>query len=315
MVRLIVGRLLYTGAVLLGVATVVFVLVHMAGDPLAGLVPPGSSAEQTASIRRHYGLDRPLPEQYATFLAHAVRGDFGRSWRQDQPALGAVLDRLPATLALSGAALALAIGIGVPLGLVAAMRPLPGVGPLTTLLTVSGQALPGFWLGTLLILVFAVRLSWLPPSGADGPRALVLPAITLAAFPAATIARLLRASVGETLRRDFVRTARGKGLAPRAVAWRHALPNGLLPLLAYFGVQAGYLVGGAVIVEAVFAYPGVGRLALGAVTDRDLPLLQAFVIVVAALIVGINLIVDLLGRWLDPRLRTVARSRLGEGTA
>jgi peptide/nickel transport system permease protein len=289
--------------VLLGVATLVFGLVHVAGDPLSGLVPPGSSPEQTASIRRQYGLDRPLPAQYAAFLERAVRGDFGRSWRQGRPALGAVLDRLPATLALTGAAVTLAIVVGGIIGLAAGTGRGRLVGAGATAFAMLGQALPGFWLGTVLILVFAVRLGWFPPSGLDGPASLVLPAVTLAAYPAATIARLLRASLADTLRQDYVRTARGKGLPRKMVARRHALRNAVLPVLAFVGVQAGFLLGGAVVVESVFAYPGVGRLALGAVADRDLPLIQAFVAVAAVVIVGVNAVVDVVARLLDPRLR------------
>ena len=304
MIRFLGARLLYAGAVLLGVATLVFGLVHVAGDPLAGLVPPGSSPEQTAAIRRQYGLDRSLPEQYLTFLGRAVQGDFGDSWRQGRPALAAVLDRLPATLALTAAAVALALLFGGVVGLAAGTGRGRAVGAGATAFALLGQALPGFWLGTVLILVFAVRLGWLPPSGLDGPSSLVLPAVTLAAYPAATIARLLRASLADTLRQDYVRTARGKGLPRAVVARRHALRNAVLPVLAFVGVQAGFLLGGAVVVESVFAYPGVGRLALGAVADRDLPLIQAFVVVVAAVIVGVNALVDLIARLLDPRLRS-----------
>jgi len=306
MVRFVASKVLSALAVLVGVATLTFGLVHLGGDPLAGLVPPGSSPAQTAALRRHYGLDRPLIAQYVSYVGRAAHGDFGTSWRQGRPALAAVLERLPATLALTGAAVAVATVVGMALGLASGTRPGGAIGAAVTGVALVGQAVPAFWLGTTLILVFAVRLGWLPPSGADGPRALILPAITLAAQPAATIARLLRASLTETLRQDYVRTARGKGLAPGAVARGHALRNALLPVLAYVGVQIGFLLGGAVVVESVFAYPGVGRLALGAVADRDLPLIQAFVVTLAALIVALNLGIDVLARWLDPRLRGVA---------
>ena len=311
MLRFRAGRLVYALAVLLGVTSLVFGLIHLSGDPLAGLVPPGSSPEQTAALRRGYGLDRPLAEQYARFLARAARGDFGESWRQRRPALPAVLDRLPATLVLTAVAIGLAVLVGGGLGIAGGMRPGGVADALATGAALLGQALPGFWLGTLLILVFAVHLRWLPASGLTGPRSLVLPAITLAAYPAATIARLLRASLIETMRQDYVRTARGKGLAGWQVVHGHALRNAVLPALAYVGLQIGFLLGGAVVVEAVFAYPGVGQLALGAVADRDLPLIQAFVVVLAALIVGLNLVVDALARWLDPRVGAGAPSALG----
>ena len=307
MVRFLAGRLVYAAAVLLGVTSLVFGLIHLSGDPLAGLVPPGSSPEQVAALRQGYGLDRPLPEQYTRFVSRAVRGDFGQSWRQRRPALAAVLDRLPATLALTGAAITLAVLAGGALGIAAGTKPGGLADAVASGAALLGQAVPGFWLGTLLILVFAVHLHWLPASGLDGVRSLVLPAITLAAFPTATIARLLRASLVETMGQDYVRTARGKGLARWAIVRGHALPNTILPTLAYVGLQIGFLLGGAVVVEAVFAYPGIGRLALGAVADRDLPLIQAFVVVLAALIVGLNLLIDALARCLDPRLRMAGR--------
>ncbi len=303
MVRFLVERFAYAAAVLLGVTSLTFGLLHLSGDPLAALVPPGSSPEQQAELRRGFGLDRPLPEQYARFLGRAVRGDFGLSWRQRRPAMSAVLERLPATLALAGVAVALAVLVGGGLGLLAGTRPGGLLDAGVRAVVLAGQALPGFWLATLLILLFAVRLRWLPSSGLDGPRSLILPAVALAAYPAATIARLLRAGLIEALAADYARTAAGKGLTRRAVAWGHALRNAILPALAYVGLQAGFLLGGAVVVEAVFAYPGVGQLALGAVADRDLPVVQAFVVVVAALVVAVNLLVEAVARLLDPRLR------------
>lgn len=311
MIAFVLGRTVYAVSLLLGVATVVFALIHLGGDPLTGLVPPGSSPEQTASLRRHYGLDRSIPEQYLTFLGRAARGDLGESWRQDRPALDAVLERLPATLALATTAIALAVIAGGGLALLSAIWPRRGVGSVVTLLATLGQAMPGFWLGTVLIVIFAVRLGWLPPSGSEGPRSLILPAVTLAIAPAAVVARLLGSSLRETLRGEFVRTAHGKGLRPAAVVFRHALRNAIVPTLAYVGVQIGFLLGGAIVVEAVFAYPGLGRLALGAVADRDIPLIQAVVVVVAALIVAVNLAVEVVSRWLDPRLRVPETSARG----
>ena len=298
----LLGRLLYGLAVLLGVTGFAFGIVHLSGDPLAALVPPGASPAQEEALRRGFGLDRPLPEQYGRFLGRALRGDFGESWRQRRPALEAVLDPLPATLALTALAVGFALVGGGALGLLAGTRPGGIADAVVRALALLGQALPGFWLGILLILLFAVRLRWLPSSGLDGPRSLVLPAIALAAAPAAAIARLLRASLIEAMGADHVRTARGKGLAPAAVLRDHVLRGAALPALAYVGLQVGFLLGGAVVVEAVFAYPGVGRLALGAVADRDLPVVQAVVVLLAALIVGVNILVDLLARWLDPRV-------------
>ncbi len=303
MLRFLALRLVHALAVMLGVASLVFGLMHLSGDPLSGLVPPGSSPEQQEILRRHYGLDASVAEQYLRFIGRAVTGDFGESWAERRPALSAVLDRLPATLSLAGMALALAIAVGVPLGMAAGARPGGLVDLFATGFALLGQSIPGFWLGTLLIVAFAVHLRWLPSSGGDGINSLILPAVTLAAYPAATIARLLRASLIETLHRDYIRTAEGKGLSRGAVVRRHAFKNAALPTLAFVGLQAGFLLGGAVVVEAVFAYPGVGRLAIEAANDRDIPLVQAFVVVLAGLIVGVNLVIDLLARWFDPRIR------------
>lgn len=313
MLRFLLGRICYALLVLVGVASLVFGLLHVGGDPLDGLLPPGSSPEQRVAVRQVYGLDRPVLAQYLAFVGRAARGDFGDSWRQQRPALAAVLERLPATLALTGAALGLAIVGGGLLGVIAAARVGGWIDAGVRAVAVVGQSIPGFWLGTLAILFFAVRLGWLPASGFDGPRSLLLPAATLAAQPAATIARLLRASLVATLGQDYVRTARGKGLGGGAVVVGHGLRNAVLPVLGYVGFQVGFLLGGAVVVEAVFAYPGVGRLALGAVQDRDLPLVQAFVVVLAALVVGVGLVIDGVARLLDPRLGAADAGGWGEG--
>jgi peptide/nickel transport system permease protein len=306
MVRFIGGRVAYAALVLFGVTTLVFILIHLSGDPLAGLVPPGSSPEQLARLRVAYGLDRPLPAQYLAFLGRALRGDFGDSWRQGRPALVVVLERLPATLALAASATALSTVVGVGLGLAAGWRPGGGVDLAARALALTGQAIPGFWLGTILIVLFAVRLHWLPSSGLEGPASLVLPAATLAAFPAAALTRLVRAGLRETRRADWLRTARAKGLPENAILFGHALRNALLPALAFVGVQAGFLLGGAVVVESVFAYPGIGLLALNAVADRDLPIVEAFVAVVALAIVAVEIGVEVVARLLDPRLRANA---------
>lgn len=312
MARFLLNRIGYALLVLLGVVTFVFGLVHLSGDPLAGLVPPGSSPEQVAALRHAYGLDRPLPEQYARFVANAARGDFGDSWRQGRPALAAVLERLPATLALVTIALAIATAAGLGLGVVAGWHPGGGLDLLARVFALAGQSIPAFWLGTLLIVGFAVRLRWFPASGLDdGVRSLVLPALALAAFPAATLTRLVRAGLVEVRRDDYLRTARAKGLPEGDVLRRHALRNALLPALAYTGLQAGFLLGGAVVVESVFAYPGIGLLTLNAVADRDLPVIEAFAAVVAVLIVLIELAVEVAARLLDPRLRDADASLAG----
>ncbi len=307
MIGFLLNRILYSLGVLLVVVTAVFALIHLAGDPTAGFTAPGASPEQQRLIRQRFGLDRPLPVQYATYLSHAAKGDFGESWRARRPAMDAVLERLPATLELAATSILLALAIGIPLGIAAGDKP-GGIRDLvTSSVALFGQVMPGFFLGTILILMFAVRLKWLPSSGGNGWQSLVLPSIALAAYPTAIVARLLRASLVETLGADFIRTAHGKGLNRRAVLLGHALRNAALPTLAYVGLQVGFLIGGAVIVEGVFAYPGIGQLALNAVSDRDLPVVQATALVVAAMIVVVNLLVDLAARFIDPRIRLTPR--------
>jgi peptide/nickel transport system permease protein len=303
MVGLLINRLLHAVAVLFGVVSVTFALLHLARDPLAGLIPPGAAPEVERQIRIAYGLDRPLPEQYLDFVGHAMRGDFGDSWRQGRPALGAVLERLPATLWLTAVATVMAVAVGSFLGVISASRPGSPWDIVARSTALLGQAVPAFWLGTMLILLFAVALQWLPSSGLQGPPGVILPALSLAAYPAATLTRLLRASMIETLGADYIRTARAKGLSRSRILIEHSLRNAALPALAFTGLQVGFLLGGAVIVEGVFAYPGIGALALDAVAARDIPLVEAFVWVVAVMILVVNLLTGALAMLLDPRLR------------
>jgi peptide/nickel transport system permease protein len=303
MVGFLINRLLHAVAVLFGVVSVTFALLHLAGDPLAGLMPPGAAPEVESQIRAAYGLDRPLPEQYLDFVGRAMRGDFGDSWRQGRPALEAVLERLPATLWLTALATILAVVVGTFLGVSAAARPGSAWDIVARSTALLGQAVPAFWLGTMLILAFSVGLQWLPSSGLEGPGGIILPALSLAAYPAATLTRLLRASVIETLGADYIRAARAKGLSRSRILIGHALRNAALPALAFTGLQVGFLLGGAVIVEGVFAYPGIGGMALDAVAARDIPLVEAFVWVVAVMILVVNLLTDTLAMLLDPRLR------------
>jgi peptide/nickel transport system permease protein len=303
MVGFLINRLLHAVAVLFGVVSVTFALLHLAGDPLAGLMPPGAAPEVESQIRAAYGLDRPLPEQYLDFVGRTMRGDFGDSWRQGRPALEAVLERLPATLWLTALATILAVVVGTFLGVSAAARPRSAWDIVARSTALLGQAVPAFWLGTMLILLFSVGLQWLPSSGLEGPGGIILPALSLAAYPAATLTRLLRASVIETLGADYIRAARAKGLSRSRILIGHALRNAALPALAFTVLQVGFLLGGAVIVEGVFAYPGIGGLALDAVAARDIPLVEAFVWVVAVMILVVNLLTDTLAMLLDPRLR------------
>jgi ABC-type dipeptide/oligopeptide/nickel transport system permease component len=303
MIGYLLTRALYALAVLFGVVSMTFVLLHVAGDPLAGLIPPGATPAVEYQIRHAYGLDRPLPAQYIDFVGHAMLGDFGDSWRQGRPALEAVLERLTATLTLVALATALAMSVGGILAIGAASRPGSLWDVVARLTALLGQAIPAFWLGTMLILVFAVDRQWLPSSGLNGPIGYILPALSLAAYPAATLTRLLRASMIETLGADYIRTARAKGLPHVQILIRHAVRNAALPTLAFAGLQAGFLLGGAVVVEGVFAFPGIGGLALDAVGSRDMPLVGAFVWTVAIVILFVNTVTAWIAVVVDPRLR------------
>ncbi len=303
MTALITRGVLRSLLVLLTVATLVFVLIHVSGDPLAGFTPPGASPEQQAIAREELGLDRPLVVQYGTYLRDIATGDFGESWRAKRSALDLVIERVPATLRLSALAMAIAVGAGGGLGLLAGRHPGRVIDAITRLIALAGQAMPAFWVGTVLILLVAVRLRWLPSSGGDQWRSLILPALTLSLYPMGIIARMLRGGLIEAQSADYARTARSKGLPEGRVVGRHLLPNAAIPVLGFAGVQASFLLGGAVVVESVFAYPGIGRLAMQGVADRDLPVVQAFVIVLAAMILIVNLFVEVLAGWIDPRLR------------
>lgn len=303
MLGYVASRLLYALAVVFGVSIAVFFLIRIGGDPSALFLPPEASLEQIAEFRQAMGFDRPVIVQYFDFLARAVQGDFGQSLRYQQPAMQLVLERMPATLQLSGTALLLSLLIAVPLAITAATHRGTLIDRSGLVLSLIGQSFPTFWLAIMLILIFSEKLHWLPPSGRDGWQTLVMPSIALAAYSTAIITRLLRSSMIEVLQSDYVRTARGKGLADGKIVFKHALRNAAIPTLTVIGLQVGALLGGAVITEEIFAYPGVGRLAIQAIANRDFTVIQAFVLLMAVLIVAINLAVDLCYGLLDPRLR------------
>ncbi|MBV9543401.1 MAG: ABC transporter permease [Chloroflexi bacterium] len=303
MLAYILRRLAQTVVVLLGVSALSFGTLFLSGDPTMLMASESWNQEQVSAFRHQMGFDRPWYIQYADFLAKALRGDFGVSLRQQQPTLSLIADRLPATLQLAATAMAVAICIGVPLGVGAATRRGSFWDNLLMLAGLVGQSLPVFWLGLLLIMVFAVGLGWFPVAGTGGPQHLVLPALTLGLFSTAYIARMTRSSMLEVLGRDFVRTARAKGLAARRVVMGHAFRNALIPLVTIVGLQFGALLGGAVITESIFAWPGVGRLTIQAIQAKDLPLVQACVLFLATIFVIANLLVDLLYAYLDPRVR------------
>ena len=296
-------RLAWTMLVLLGITAVVFVVIHASGDPAALYMGPEGTKQDYEILRSALGFDRPLPEQYGLFLWRAAHGDFGRSLRHQQPALPMVLSRVPATFRLALAAMILALLLAMPLGILSALyrRSLWDTGGMMFALT--GQCMPTFWLGILLILVFAVQLRWFPVYGGEGFSALVLPAITLGVWAMARTARITRSSMLDVLHSDFLRTARAKGASEWAVVLRHALRNGAIPIATAFGLELGNLLGGAVITEAVFAYPGIGRLAVEAVINKDVPMVQAVVLTVAATVLLLNMLLDAVYVVLDPRVR------------
>ena len=303
MLTYLAGRLISAAVTLMVVSVVVFVVAHLTGDPVRLLLPVEASTQEVDRVRQQLGLDEPLPIQYLRFAAHAVQGDLGNSLRYRQPALEVILGRVPATAALAVAAMTIALAIAIPTGIVSAVGRGGILDRLARGLSLLGQALPAYWLGIMLIIVFAVWLRWLPAAGAGSPAHLILPAITLGLWPTARISRVLRASLLESLNGDYVRTARAKGLSESRVVLRHALANALLPAVTVVGLSFGIVFGGAIITETVFAWPGVGRLLLDAVSQRDYPLVQAIVLTFAVVFLLINLVVDLLYGVLDPRVR------------
>ena len=312
--RYLARRLLLLVPVLAGVSIVIFMVLHLSpGDPVEIMLGSQATQDDRDRLRRDLGLDQPLPVQYAHWLGQVVRGDLGRSLWMKRPVLAEVLGRFKATLVLTGTALVLSTVAGIALGVASASRPHSVLDRTSTVASLFGASMPSFWLGIVLMVVFALRLGWLPASGMYAPydggdlrdllAHLALPAVTLAAASVTIVARLTRAAMLETLGQDYIRTARAKGVMERAVVLRHGLKNALIPIVTVVGVQAGYLLGGAVLTETVFAWPGVGTLMVQGILARDFPLVQGCVLVVALSFVLVNLAVDLLYAWLDPRIR------------
>ncbi len=303
MSRYLLRRLLRTVVVLWGVSTIVFFVTRLSGDPITLMLPPDTPRAEVERVRAQFGLDRPLPVQYAIFLKNAVTGDFGQSIRQRQPAMKLALERMPATLQLAVLSFLFACVIGLPFGIIAAVRPRGWIDNFTMTLALVGQAVPTFFLGILLIILFAVRLQWLPVSGRGEWQTWVMPVITLGTYAMASIARLTRAALLEVLSQDYVRTGRAKGLSETTVILRHGLRNALIPVVTIMGLQFGTLLGGAVVTETIFAWPGLGLLAINGIRSRDYPVVQASVFLAAVAFVFINFLVDLLYSQLDPRIR------------
>ncbi|MEX2500799.1 MAG: ABC transporter permease [Trueperaceae bacterium] len=296
-------RLLYSVFVLFGVSLLVFFLVRLAGDPTALMLPLDATQADEERIRRAYGFDRPVPIQYLDFLTGAVQGDLGTSIRHQQSALGMVLARFPATLQLLAASLGVALIVAIPLGILSALHPDSWIDRFGVTLALVGQAFPNFLLGLVLIMLFSVHLGWLPSSGRGSAAHLILPAVTLGTAAAAFLNRLLRSSLLEVLSSDYVRTAHAKGRSRTAAVFHHALRNAAIPVLTVLGLQILQLVGGAIVTETVFAYPGAGLLLVQSLGNLDFPIVQAFVLVVAVAVAFVNLVIDLLYGLIDPRIQ------------
>ncbi len=313
MPQYILKRLLLTLPVLLGISLIVFgIMALIPGDPVLAILGSYATPENVARLRVELGLDQPLWQQYLTWLGHLLQGDFGRSYSLNRPVLAELTDRLPPTLLLAGTSLVLCALFGLLTGVVSAVRQYGWQDRLLTLLVLVGISTPSFWLGLILVLIFAVHYAWFPASGMyaiygggdwrDLLHHLVLPAITLAVVATGVIARLTRASMLEVLRQDYVRTARAKGLGEGSVIYKHAFKNALVSVIPVIGVQAGFVLGGAVYIETVFQWPGIGRMLVNAIATRDILLVQGGVLLVAACYVLVNLVADLLQRMLDPRI-------------
>lgn len=303
MLAYLVHRLISAVTTIFIVSLVVFTVTRLTGDPVRLMLPIEATNQDVEDLRHQLGFDRPLPIQYLDFVTHALRGDLGASLRFRQPAVDVILNRLPATAALSAAAMVVALLVAIPAGILSAVHRGGWIDGIARLISLIGQALPAYWVGIMLVIIFAVRLRWLPAAGGSTPSSVLLPAITLGLWPMARIARVLRASLLEALAADYVRTARAKGLSQRHVVLVHGLRNALLPTVTVIGLSFGIIFGGAIVTETVFAWPGVGRLLLDAVSQRDYPLVQAIVLMFAVIFLVVNLVVDLIYGVLDPRVR------------
>ncbi|CAN5567331.1 ABC transporter permease [soil metagenome] len=303
MLSFIFQRSVQAFGVLVFVGTLVFFLLNVAGDPVELLAPENATQAQIDQIRSNFGLDRPLYVQYWRFLSSAVQGDLGRSFQTGQPAMGMIVERFPATAQLVLAAMLMALVLGVPMGVMAANRHGSLVDKTLLFVSVLGVSAPNFWLAVMLLLIFSVELGWLPAYGSGTLAHLVLPAFTLATYRIALFTRLIRATLLEELSQDYVRTARAKGVVPRLVVYRHAMRNALIPFVTVTGLEFGNLLAGAVVTESIFAWPGMNRLALRALTTLDFPVIISFTLFVALIFVVLNTLVDILYSVIDPRVR------------
>jgi peptide/nickel transport system permease protein len=305
MTQYFVQRLILAGPVLLGVSIAVFLMMHLLpGDPALAMLAgqSGITSEDVDRVRRQLGLDQPVPVQYLNYIGRVLQGDFGESVHSHRPVLEMIAEQAGATLQLALVAMAIAVTLGIVLGTISALRQNTWVDTLSMLLALFGVSMPSFWFGLILIYFFSLRLGWFPVTGQGGWQRLILPAVALGMDFSAITARLVRANLLEVLRQDYILTARSKGLRDQAVVTRHALRNAMIPVLTIIGLQLGNLLGGAVVIETVFAREGLGRLAVTAILSKDFPLVQGIVLVAAVVYVGINLLIDLSYATLDPRI-------------
>lgn len=298
-------RLLLCVGILLFISALVFLLTNVAVDPAVTLAGEGASSADVEAVRVQYGLDRPVPVRYAAWLGHALQGDLGTSYRQHRPVSAIIAERLPVTFALGTFALLMGLMLALPLAILGALRPGSALDRIALGVALLGQAVPAFWLALLMILVFSVKLGWLPASGSATFGNFLLPAAALGFYATPPVLRLTRAGMIEVLRTDYIRTAHAKGLAPPRVLLKHALRNAIVPVVSVAAVQFGYLLGGSVVIETIFAMQGIGYLAWEAVSNGDLPVIEALVLVTAGFYVLLTLAADVLNAWLDPRIRLV----------
>ncbi len=304
MARHILQRLLFTLPALWLILTMVFLLIHVVpGDPVQQMLGEGARVEDVQQLRHVLGLDLPALTQYGRYLAGLAHGDLGRSFKYQAPVLQIIFERYPATLQLAVVALLVCVAIGIPAGVLAAHRRGHAADRAVGLFTLLGLAVPNFALGPVLILIFSIEFGWLPVSGRDGLLNFVLPAVTLGAALAAILTRMVRSSMIEELSSDYVRTARAKGLSTRAVLFRHAFRNALIPIITILGLQFGTLLAGTIVTETIFSWPGIGRLTVQAISSRDYPLLQGCILVIAVSYVVVNLVTDFVYALVDPRIR------------
>ena len=303
MKRYVLRQLVQLVVVIIGISILSFGILYVLGDPVLLLLPQNAGKEEYERYHRLLGLDQPLYVQYWKFASKAVQGDFGKSWYADTPAFRLVLERMPPTIYLTSAGLLVALLIALPLGILAALKRHSFVDNLCTMVAVAGQAMPIFWLGIMLIIIFAVRLKALPASGYGTWQHFLMPAFTLGAFLAPITMRLVRSGVIEIMNMEFIKTARAKGVGERMVVIKHAFRNACIPVITVLGLQFGQLLGGAVVTETVFAWPGVATLTVESIRNQDFPVVQCAVVLLAVLIVSINFVVDMIVALIDPRIR------------